>query len=117
MERARYEVELARRQYDSVDPQNRLVAREPERRFEKALQESDAVTANASERLQKLEAPLSLAEEQQLKAYAEEVAKLWRAPGTRVQERKRIARCLLEKIVVWRIHLPQGTCDNQPMLL
>jgi hypothetical protein len=93
------------------------VAREPERRFEKALQESDAVTANASERLQKLEVPLSPAEEQQLKAYAEEVAKLWRAPGTRVQERKRIARCLLEKIVVWRIHLPQGTCDNQPMLL
>src|SRR5665811_2376253 len=40
------------------------------------------------------------AEEQQLKAYAKEVAKLWRAPGTRVQERKRIARCLLEKIVV-----------------
>jgi DNA invertase Pin-like site-specific DNA recombinase/predicted DNA-binding protein (UPF0251 family) len=100
IERARYEVQLAQRQYDSVDPQNRLVARELERRFEQALQELEAVAAKASERLQKLEAPLSQAEEQQLKAYAEDVAKLWSAPGTRVQDRKRIARCLVEKIVV-----------------
>jgi len=100
IERARYEVQLARRQYEAVDPQNRLVARELERRFETALQELEAVSANASERLQQLEAPLSPAEEQQLKAYAEDVGKVWQAPGTRVQERKRIARCLVEKIVV-----------------
>ena len=100
IERARYEVELARRQYDSVDPQNRLVARELERRFEQALAQLETVAANASERLQKLEVPLSPAEEQQLKAYADEVAKLWSAPGTRVQDRKRVTRCLLEKIVV-----------------
>ena len=99
IERARYEVELTRRQYDSVDPQNRLVSRELERRFEKALKELDGVEANASERLRKLEVPLSQAEEQQLQAYAEDVEKLWQAPSTRVQERKRIARCLLEKIV------------------
>lgn len=100
MERARYEVQLARRQYEAVDPQNRLVARELERRFEKALQELEAVAANAAERLAQLEAPLSQAQEQQLKLYAEDVGKLWQAPGTRVQERKRIARCLVEKIVV-----------------
>jgi predicted DNA-binding protein (UPF0251 family) len=77
-----------------------LVARELERRFEQALAELEAVAANAAERLQPLEAPLSPAEEQQLKAYAEDVAKLWSAPGRRVQDRKRITRCLLEKIVV-----------------
>ena len=100
IERARYEVELSRRQYNSVDPQNRLVARELERRFEKALKELEAVEANAAERLRQVEAPLSPDEEQQLKAYAEDVEKLWQAPGTRVQERKRIARCLVEKVVV-----------------
>ena len=100
IERARYEVQLARRQYEAVDPQNRLVARELERRFEKALAELETVTANVAERLQRLEAPLSQAEEEQLKAYAAEVGQLWRAPGTRVQERKRIARCLLERVVV-----------------
>ena len=100
IERARYEVELARRQYGSVDAQNRLVARELERRFEKALNELETVETDASERLRKLETPLSEVEQQQLKAYAEDLEELWRAPGTRVQERKRIARCLLEKIVV-----------------
>jgi len=37
IERARYEVDLARRQYDTVDPANRLVAGELERRWEEAL--------------------------------------------------------------------------------
>jgi hypothetical protein len=100
IERASYEVGLARRQYDSVDPQNRLVARELERRYEKALQEWEAVKGNASERLQKLDVPLSESEQQQLNDYALEVEKLWHASSTRAQERKRIARCLLEKVVV-----------------
>ena len=100
IERARYEVQLAQRQYEAVDPQNRLVARELERRFEQALAKLETVTANATARLQRLEAPLSQAEAQQLKAYAAEVGQLWRAPGTRAQERKRITRCLLERVVV-----------------
>lgn len=47
IERARYEVALARRQYDAVDPENRLVARELERRFEKALREAQKIEAEA----------------------------------------------------------------------
>ena len=37
LERARYEVERARRQYDAVEPENRLVARTLEQRWEEAL--------------------------------------------------------------------------------
>ena len=37
LQRLRYEVDLARRQYDLVDPENRLVAAELERRWESAL--------------------------------------------------------------------------------
>jgi hypothetical protein len=37
LERARYEVAHARRQYDAVDPANRLVAAELERRWNQAL--------------------------------------------------------------------------------
>ena len=37
IERADYEMNLARRQYDAMDPENRLVARELERRYEKVL--------------------------------------------------------------------------------
>src|SRR5207245_8808307 len=38
LERARYQAERARRQYDAVEPENRLVVRELERRWEEALQ-------------------------------------------------------------------------------
>ena len=37
LERVRYEARMAQRQYDAVDPDNRLVARELERRWEAAL--------------------------------------------------------------------------------
>jgi DNA invertase Pin-like site-specific DNA recombinase len=43
LERARYEARLAQRQYDAVDPDNRLVARELERRWEAALAEAEGV--------------------------------------------------------------------------
>ena len=39
LQRLRYEVELARRQFDRVNPDNRLVASELERRWESALRE------------------------------------------------------------------------------
>ncbi|MBP8261720.1 MAG: recombinase family protein [Verrucomicrobia bacterium] len=100
VERARYEVGLARRAYEAVDPEHRLVAGELERRWEKALSDLGKIEAEAAARLGQLEAPLGEEEARELKAYAAQVGSLWRAPSTRVQERKRIARCLLEKVVV-----------------
>jgi len=100
IERARYEVQLARRQYEAVDPDNRLVARELERRFEKALSESEKTESEAGEHLQALQEPLSASEEEQLKSYANDVATLWAASTTRPQDRKRIANCLIESVVV-----------------
>jgi hypothetical protein len=43
IERARYEVDLARRQYDAVGPANRLVAGALERRWEMALKALEEV--------------------------------------------------------------------------
>ena len=42
-ERARYETERARRQYDAVEPENRLVARTLERAWENSLREAEKV--------------------------------------------------------------------------
>jgi hypothetical protein len=90
IERAGYEVQLARRQYDAVDPDNRLVARELERRFEKALGELERAKAEAEaeEHLTALQEPLSAREEQELMSYAPDLARLWQAPTTRPQDRK-----------------------------
>jgi excisionase family DNA binding protein len=106
IERARYEVRLAERQYNAVDPDNRLVARELERRYEKALRELEATEAESSGRLKELDRPLSEAEQQLLTGYAEDLGDLWNAPSTRPQDRKRIARCLIEAAVV---HGPHGS--------
>ena len=42
-ERARYEAERARRQYDAVEPENRLVARSLERAWEEKLRAAEAI--------------------------------------------------------------------------
>lgn len=100
IERARYEVQLTRRQYDVVDPDNRLVTRELERRFEKALGELERTESEAEEHLKALPKGLSTSEAQQLKSYADDMSALWKSPTTRPQDRKRIARCLIESVVV-----------------
>lgn len=100
VERARYEVDLARRQYEAVDPANRLVARELERRFENALQGLEDIELKAKTQMDAMHRPLTPEEEQILKNYAEQVPRLWHAPTTLAQERKRIVRCLIETVVV-----------------
>ncbi len=100
VERGRYEVDLARRQYDAVDPANRLVAVELERRWEQALEALEALETEAEARLQTLEPPLDEAERQRLREYAHDMAILWQASTTRAQDKKRIVRCLIENVVI-----------------
>lgn len=100
VERARYEVGLARRQYDAVDPEHRLVARELERRFEEALRELRRIEGEADARIRARDEPLTQEEQERLRAYAEDLPRLWNAPGTRAQDKKRIVRCLVENVVV-----------------
>ena len=100
VQRARYEVDLARRQYDAVDPANRLVADELERRWERALQQLETVAAAAEAKLEALASPLAASEQQRLRHYAQELPSLWAAPTTRVQDKKRLLRCLIENVVV-----------------
>jgi hypothetical protein len=100
VERARYETHLARRHYEAVDPENRLVARELERRFEEALKSQQEIESEAQRELASLDKPLSIAEQQRLRLYASNLPALWEAPTSRAQDRKRIARCLLEAVTV-----------------
>lgn len=100
VERARYEADLARRQHDEVDPANRLVARELERRWEGALQALNGIEREASERLRSMETTLRPGDEARLRRHAQDLSTLWRAPTTRPQDRKRIVRLLIERVVV-----------------
>ena len=68
VERARYEADLARRQSEAVDPANRLVARELERRFETALRDLEAIEPQAQARIAALEKPLTVEEQETLRS-------------------------------------------------
>jgi DNA invertase Pin-like site-specific DNA recombinase len=98
-ERARYEVERAERQYHTVEPENRLVARTLEKRWEEALRQQQQLQEEYDRFLQGQPSQLSAHERDRIRALAEDLPALWNAPTTSVLERKEIIRCLVEKVV------------------
>lgn len=99
-ERARYEVARASRQYHACEPENRLVARALEHRWEEALHEQRKLDEEY-ERWQRL-APSQLSAEDRIliRSLADDVPAVWRAETTTVIDRQRIARLLLEQVAV-----------------
>lgn len=96
---ARYEADLARRQYDAVDPANRLVAAELEQRWNDRLAE----VQRQEERLGAIGADkpsLSAAERERLLALGADLSTAWSHPGATAETRKRILRAVLEEVVV-----------------
>lgn len=99
LQKAEYEVDRARRQYDAVEPENRLVAAELEGRWDEAL----AQVADLKARLEACEGEEgtpSDAERQRLMELGEDLEALWNHPEASVALKKRILRSLLEEIVV-----------------
>jgi DNA invertase Pin-like site-specific DNA recombinase len=99
VEKARYEAQRAQRQYDRVDPDNRLVAGELERRWNETL----AHVAEAEARLATLEGqPLTLSEEQHhaLLTLGHDLATVWRHPAAPEALKKRILRTVLHEIMI-----------------
>jgi DNA-binding transcriptional MerR regulator len=98
--RSRYEVEQARRQYQAVDPEHRLVARELERRWDEALR-ADEQLQSGHERFQQ-DSPEQLSDEErdQILAISQHLPTLWDAPTTTPEDRQAIARLLLEQVKV-----------------
>jgi hypothetical protein len=102
VERSRYEVDRARRQYDQVEPENRTVARELERRWEERLQALKEVEEELGRR--KKEQSQSWSEEQilELRELVKDVPALWKAETTKNEDRKELLRLLIEDVWVWR---------------
>ena len=107
LERARYEVERARRQYDTVEPENRLVARELERRWEQSLLEERALREEFER--SGVEQPLVLSAEDRARILelSSNIPALWDAPTTTSMDRQAIVRHLIEKVVI----TVQGTTE------
>ncbi|EKV26571.1 hypothetical protein C882_2283 [Caenispirillum salinarum AK4] len=97
---ARYEADLARRQYDAVDPGNRLVASELERRWNDRLVDvarlEDQLTAQSGEDT----GALTEEERAHLMALGRDLDAAWNHPGATTETRKRIVRTAIHEIMV-----------------
>ena len=100
LERATYEVKLAKRQYDSVDSENRLVAAELERQWETALRSQrnlqDEYDRTGKERSLKLTSD----ERNQISVLSKNLPLIWNDPATSSADRQEIIRCLIDRVVV-----------------
>jgi excisionase family DNA binding protein len=96
---ARYEAELARRQYGAVDPDNRLVAAELERRWNERLTEVQRLEERLAEIVASRPASLSAQERANLMKLGADLAGAWHHPRATAPTRKRILRAAIMEIV------------------
>jgi excisionase family DNA binding protein len=108
LDQARYEVTRARRQYDAVDPVNRLVAAELERRWNQALTTEAELDADLRS-LQHREEPLTLMAKRELLALARDLRALWDDPHSSPAHKKRLLRLAVREI--------SATCEGDTIRL
>jgi DNA invertase Pin-like site-specific DNA recombinase len=99
LERARFEVDRARRQYDAVDPANRLVAAELEARWNTALTQVSEAEARLQEEHES-QAPLDENQRRRLLVLGADLHALWNDPAAPMELKKRILRTVVNEIIV-----------------
>ena len=90
----------AERQYQSVEPENRLVARTLEQRWEESLRQERQLREEYDRFLAATPSGLSDADAQRIRAASQSIPALWQAAEMAPEDRKAIVRCLVERVVV-----------------
>ena len=96
VERARYDAARAERAFHACEPDNRLVARSLETRWETKLRE----LADAEAELAEHNAPAAEPSREQLEQLARDVPALWDADSTSDKDRKRLLRALIADVTI-----------------
>lgn len=100
VERAQYEAERAERRYRSVEPENRLVARNLEAEWETRLAELAAAKSELEDRERARPRGLTEAERQHLQMLSTDLRQVWSAPTTTDRDRKELLQTLLEEVCI-----------------
>ena len=99
LQRAEYEVQLAQKRYEQVDPENRLVASTLEQRWNDALIELEDVQ-NQIAALQEKEQVITAQQREDVLKLAQDLPRLWKSPATSAKDKKRILQLLIQDITV-----------------
>ncbi|MGH7320250.1 MAG: helix-turn-helix domain-containing protein [Candidatus Rokuibacteriota bacterium] len=102
---ARYEAERARRQYDAVEPENRLVAGTLERRWNAALAGVHALEARVAAHAAEGERHRG-PDRATLMALAEAFPRVWAEAASESRTKKRIVRLLVEEMIATAVAAP-----------
>jgi hypothetical protein len=103
LKRLRYQAALAQRQYNRVDPDNRLVAAELERRWERALSElKRAEEAHQSREASAILEPIPGELEEAFRYLGPKLPQVWNSGLLPRSSKKAFLRCLIDKVVVHR---------------
>lgn len=113
LERSRYEATRTERQYQAVEPENRLVARELERRWESALKELQQLEQQYARFRQTHPQTLTADEREAIRSLSKNLPTLWNASTTTSTDRQRIVRLLIERVIV----SVQGASDHTDVAL
>jgi DNA invertase Pin-like site-specific DNA recombinase len=96
LEQARYDARLAQRQYERVDPDNRLVASELERRWNEKLERVAQLEQAHAKAEAEAQWDLTADERAAISTLSQDLPAIWASPTTTNQDRKQLLRHAIE---------------------
>jgi DNA invertase Pin-like site-specific DNA recombinase len=100
LERARQEAARAERQFDLVEPDNRLVARTLERRWEDKLAELAELERAYDLDKRRQQIVITPEQRRRILQLARDLPAVWRAPTTRPEDRKELLGLLIQQVAL-----------------
>ena len=101
LERAQIKIDRIKRQYDQVEPENRLVARHLESQWEQAMREEEAIRQEFED-YRRNRSKLTEEDKTRILSLSKSVDKIWREQTTTQKQRQQIIQLLIERIIVWQ---------------
>jgi DNA invertase Pin-like site-specific DNA recombinase len=101
LERSRYEADRAERQYQQVEPENRLVARSLEARWNEKLTELALLQEQYAQYVARRSWCPTEQDKTEILSLAKELPRIWSKPSTTPKDRKRILRLLIEDVTIF----------------
>jgi DNA invertase Pin-like site-specific DNA recombinase len=107
IERAQIDAERAQRQFDRVEPENRLVARNLEHRWNETLALLESLNQEYQRVREKKPLQLSNAQRIQVMALTKDFPKIWKSATTTVRDRKELLGLLVKQVALAPVDIPE----------